>query len=110
MNLLFDQNLSPRLPAVLMQEFPGSAHVGSFGLATAPDPAVWTFAAAGGFTVVSKDTDFAQRALLLGHPPKVIWLRISNCATPGVVTLLKLQLAAILSFLADPTLSVLALA
>jgi predicted nuclease of predicted toxin-antitoxin system len=31
------------------------------------------------FTVISKDSDFYQRALLYGHPPKLIWLRIGNC-------------------------------
>ena len=110
MKLLFDQNLSPRLPAILLQDFPGSAHVRSFGMATASDPAVWSFASAGGFAVVSKDTDFAQRAMLLGHPPKVVWLRIGNCSTPNVASLLRLRHAEIVSFLADPTLSLLALA
>ena len=95
---------------MLMQEFPASAHVRSFGMAAAPDPAVWTFAATGGFTVVSKDSDFAQRALLLGHPPKVIWLRIGNCLTADVALLLVKHRAAIVSFLADPTLSLLAMA
>lgn len=95
---------------MLVQEFPGSAHVRTFGMATAADPAVWAFAAAGGYAVVSKDSDFAQRALLLGHPPKVVWLRIGNCPTPDVALLLKVRQMVILSFLADPTHSLLALA
>ena len=110
MKLLFYQNLSPRLPAMLSQEFPGSAHIRSFGMATAPDPAVWTFAAAGGFTVVSKDSDFAQRALLLSHPPKVLWLRVGNCPTADVALLMVKHRPAIVAFLADPALALLALA
>lgn len=72
MKLLFDQNLSHRLVGQLAVEYPGSSHVRDAGLATAPDPAVWAFAASNGFVIVSKDTDFQQRALLLGHPPKVV--------------------------------------
>ena len=53
MKLLFDQNLSPRLPALLVAEYPGSAHVRSFGLAAATDSVVWAFAAAGGYSVAS---------------------------------------------------------
>jgi predicted nuclease of predicted toxin-antitoxin system len=73
MKLLFDENLSHRLVAQLAAEFPGSVHVRDVGLASAADPDVWAHAAANGFAIVSKDTDFQQRALLYGHPPKVIW-------------------------------------
>jgi hypothetical protein len=40
-SLLFDQNLSYRLPALLAAEFPGSDQVIAVGLATADDRAVW---------------------------------------------------------------------
>jgi len=33
------------------------------------------------YCIVSKDSDFHQRSFLLGHPPKVIWLRLGNCST-----------------------------
>src|SRR5438105_127783 len=89
MKLLFDQNLSHRLVARLAAEFPGSAHVRDVNLAAAPDADVWAFATSQGFMIVSKDTDFQQRALLHGHPPKVIWVRLGNCATSAVETLLR---------------------
>jgi predicted nuclease of predicted toxin-antitoxin system len=72
MKLLFDQNLSHRLAGLLVTEYPGSAHVRDFSLEASPDQVVWSFAVANGFMIVSKDTDFQQRALLFGHPPKVI--------------------------------------
>jgi predicted nuclease of predicted toxin-antitoxin system len=72
MKLLFDQNLSHCLVGQLAAEFPGSTHVSEVGLAAAADQDVWAYAAANGFVIVSKDTDFQQRALLYGHPPKVI--------------------------------------
>lgn len=109
MKLLFDQNLSPRLVGLLAAEFPGSAHVRDIGMAAAPDPAVWAHAAAGGFTVVSKDTDFQQRALLYGHPPKVVWVRLGNCSTAAVAALLRFRLADVQAFVADPAASFLAL-
>jgi predicted nuclease of predicted toxin-antitoxin system len=72
MKLLFDENLSPKLPRLLATEFPNSLHVRDIGMKG--------FAAKNNnFTVISKDSDFYQRALLYGHPPKLIWLRIGNC-------------------------------
>jgi predicted nuclease of predicted toxin-antitoxin system len=109
MKLLFDQNLSHRLVGQLAAEFPGSAHVRDVSLAAAPDPDVWAYAAASGFLIVSKDTDFQQRALLYGYPPKVVWVRLGNCSTAAVVALLRSRLADITAFDADPTAAFLAL-
>jgi predicted nuclease of predicted toxin-antitoxin system len=109
MKLLFDQNLSPRLVGRLAAEFPGSVHVRDIGLAVAPDPAIWAHAAANGFVIVSKDTDFQHRALLFGVPPKAIWVRLGNCATSAVANLLRSRLADIQAFEADPTAAFLAL-
>ena len=91
-------------------EVPGSAHVRDFSLARASDPAVWSHAAAQGFVIVSKDVDFQQRALLMGHPPKVIWVRLGNCLTASVATLLRAHRATLLAFEADPSAAFIALA
>ena len=107
--LLFDQNLSPRLSTLLRAEFPGSAHVRQFGLARAADPVVWAHAAAQGFVITSKDVDFQQRALLLGPPPKVVWVRLGNCLTQHVEALLRSHHATLLEFEADPSASFIAL-
>jgi predicted nuclease of predicted toxin-antitoxin system len=109
MKLLFDENLSPRLAKQLTAEFPGSTHVRDVGLTAAPDPAVWAFAAANGYAMVSKDADFQQRALLLGHPPKVVWVRLGNVPTSAVIGLLRLRRADLLAFDSDPVASFLAL-
>lgn len=61
MSLLFDQNLSRRLPALLAAEFPGCEQVLLAGLAGANDRAVWAYAAARGLAVVSNDADFRNR-------------------------------------------------
>lgn len=109
MKLLFDQNLSPRLVHLLAAEFPVSQHVRDAGLATASDPAIWAYATAQGLMIVSKDSDFQHRALLLGHPPKVVWVRLGNCPTSAVVALLRARQSDLLAFEADPTVSLLAL-
>jgi predicted nuclease of predicted toxin-antitoxin system len=109
MKLLFDQNLSHRLVGLLAAEFPGSQHVRDAGLASSPDPAVWAYAAAQGLTIASKDKDFQQRAVQLGHPPKVVWVRLGNCSTAAVANLLRTRQADLRAFEADPSVSFLAL-
>ena len=68
--LLFDENLSPRLPALLSDQFPGSRHVRDVGLRGATDQDIWNFAASADFTIVTKDDDFRGLSLLRGAPPK----------------------------------------
>jgi len=53
--LLFDHNLSRRLVPKLADLFPASAQAGQVGLATAQDSAVWDFARAKGFAIVTLD-------------------------------------------------------
>ena len=89
MKLLFDQNLSHRLPHSLRDLFPDSLHVRNVGLKAADDPVVWDYAKQHGFVIVSKDSDFHQRSLVLGHPPKVIWVRLGNCSTADIERLLR---------------------
>ncbi len=109
MRLLFDQNLSHRLVTLLAAEFPGSQHVRNTGMAAGADPVVWGYAAKEGLVIVSKDSDFQQRAVLRGHPPKVVWVRLGNCSTTDVADLLRIRLADLLAFEADPVVSFLAL-
>jgi predicted nuclease of predicted toxin-antitoxin system len=108
-SLLFDQNLSRRLPALLAAEFPGAGQVFLAGLATADDRAVWAYATAAGLAVVSKDADFARLSAVLGPPPKVVWLRVGNGPTRDVVALLRARASAIQAFLADPSAALLEL-
>ncbi|MEM1042323.1 MAG: DUF5615 family PIN-like protein [Bacteroidota bacterium] len=91
MRLLFDENLSFRLPQTLAEAYPGSAHVREIGLLGADDARIWTHAADEGFLLVSKDTDFYQRSILYGSPPKVVWLRVGNAPTTRVAELLRIR-------------------
>jgi predicted nuclease of predicted toxin-antitoxin system len=88
MKLLFDENLPPALVEALAVSFPGSRHVDRCGLGATDDAAIWDYAKANGFWIVTKDSDFEERSVLLGAPPKVIWLRTGNCTTARLVALL----------------------
>jgi predicted nuclease of predicted toxin-antitoxin system len=107
MKLLFDENLSPKLPFILSIDFPDSKHVRDCNLKGCPDEQVWEYARKNGFTIVSKDSDFYQRSLLYGHPPKVIWLRIGNCTRDILVSLLKRNKQQIYSLTSTPNESIL---
>jgi predicted nuclease of predicted toxin-antitoxin system len=89
--LLLDQNLSPRLTSTLAALYPGSTHVRDIGLQSADDDALWTYAGEHGFAILSKDADFHQRSFVLGHPPKVVWVRRGNCATAEIEEILRVR-------------------
>jgi predicted nuclease of predicted toxin-antitoxin system len=107
--LLFDANLSYKLARNLHDLFPGSAHVRDLTLSQQDDWHVWITAGAQGFALVTKDDDLSQLALVKGHPPKVVWLRLGNCSTGQVESLIRWRVDAIRAFLNDPELSVLSL-
>ncbi len=88
MKLLFDENPSPKLPRLLHSQFPGSVHVRDCGLKGRTDQSIWEYARVNGFTLVSKDGDFYQRSLLLGAPPKLVWLCLGNCTRDRHLNLL----------------------
>jgi predicted nuclease of predicted toxin-antitoxin system len=110
MKLLCDENLSPKLPALLEARYPGSAHVRDCDLKGSSDDAIWEYARANNFTILSKDSDFYQRSLLFGPPPKLIWLRIGNCTRDDVLALLARHDDDIRAFEASPKESILVLA
>lgn len=89
MKLLFDQNLSHRLVHLLQDEYPNSQHVRLLGLGEAQDDEIWERARRDGYFIVSKDSDFYQRSLLRGHPPKVVSITLGNCSVESILELLK---------------------
>lgn len=110
MKLLFDQNLSPWLCRRLADRFPDSVHVREIGLRDAEDAVIWDYAAQHGFAIVTKDADFRQRSFVLGHPPKIVWLRLGNASTNAIEALIRDRATQIEEFLADEENSFLSLA
>jgi predicted nuclease of predicted toxin-antitoxin system len=107
--LLFDENLSPKLPALIGDQFPSSRHVRDVGLRGATDQNIWNFAPGADFTIVTKHDDFRGLSLLRGAPPKVIWLVIGNCTTPEILQVLMENVASLYSFIIEPSTALLAL-
>ncbi len=98
MKLLFDQNLSFKLCQVVADLFPESNHVRLLGLSEVGDRVLWDYARENGFAIVSQDADFAEMAVLLRSPPKVIWLRAGNQSTADISSLLRRHADLILAF------------
>ena len=87
--LLFDENLSAALVQRLATAYPGSLHVRDLGQGGASDAKVWTLAKEHQAILVSRDDDFRAMAVLVGPPPKVVWLNVGNVRTEQVATLLE---------------------
>jgi predicted nuclease of predicted toxin-antitoxin system len=108
--LLFDENLSPRLVAALADVYQGSAHVHECGLGSADDIAIWQYAKDNDFTIVSKDSDFQERSILQGYPPKIIWVRATNCTSAEIENILRPALPLVTRFAQEAEESCLVLA
>ncbi|MGL5940653.1 MAG: DUF5615 family PIN-like protein [Waterburya sp.] len=109
MKLLFDHNLSPRLVNRLADLYPQSNHLFNLKLDTVEDSLVWQYALDNNFTIVTKDSDFSELSLLRGFPPKVIWIRIGNCTTNEIESLIKSHTEEIENFYQESKLGILIL-
>jgi predicted nuclease of predicted toxin-antitoxin system len=78
MRFLVDAQLPPALARFLETRGHEAKAAREVGLREAEDPAIWTFAQIGPWIVVTKDEDFAERALRSQTGPQVLWLRIGN--------------------------------
>ena len=78
LKLLFDQNLSRRLPDRLNDLYPNSTQAIAAGLETAADREVRSYAASNEFIIVTRDRDFVELDVLYGAPPKTIWIARPN--------------------------------
>ena len=71
------------------------------GLHTATDKQIWEYAEKHRFTIVSQDTDFYEKPLVWGFPPKVIWLRTGNTTANNIWKILTVHKQKILEFEKD---------
>lgn len=104
MKLLLDQNISRKLVKDLQALFPESSHVYLLGLHQASDEEIWNYARQNGSTIVTYDSDFNDRTIVYGYPPKVIWLKIGNTSSQTIKRLLQEHKEDILLFENDKTL------
>lgn len=101
MKLLFDQNISRKLVKLLDDVFPDSKPISAVLSENSEDSEIWNYAKENGYVIVTKDDDFEQRSILFGHPPKLIWLRLGNCKTSDIESLLRRSMNTILAFNSD---------
>ncbi|HQW28153.1 MAG: DUF5615 family PIN-like protein [Verrucomicrobiales bacterium] len=74
MRLLIDENL----PATLADLFPvESYHATRFGR-NPSDQELWKAAREQDLVILTRDTDFFDRLMIEGPPPKVVWVRLGN--------------------------------
>ena len=107
--LLLDENLSDRIVPAILDLFPESTHIKTVGLEHTDDIIISEWAKQHGFTIVSKDTDFYHRNIIFGHPPKFIWLRVGNCPSRLILSLLRSRHDLIRDFIQSETESLLVL-
>lgn len=101
MKLLLDENLSFRLCRKLEGVFSEVGHVRQFGLLHASDFDIWEYGRRNGYTLVTQDSDFVDRAILVGPPPKVIRIQLGNASSEQIAELLRGAAATIEDFHAD---------
>jgi predicted nuclease of predicted toxin-antitoxin system len=101
MKLLLDENLPRRLVPELEASFPESSHVVLLGLEAASDAAIWQRAREAGYTIVTKDADFMEMAVLHGAPPKVVRLALGNASNAAVRDCLLSQAQVLHDFIAS---------
>ena len=99
MKLLFDQNISFRVLKKLNSDFLEAVHVADVGLNNVNDIDIWKFAKQNQYTIVTFDADFLDISVIKGHPPKIIWIRLSNPTTDSLAEVLNKKQAMIALFL-----------
>lgn len=79
MRLLFDEGLSPKLVDMLQDLFPGSESALRNGLSGQGDLKILEYASAGGFVLVSTDSDFEH---LIGKVEEANVVVLRSCNYP----------------------------
>lgn len=88
MNLLFDQNISPRILKILPKQFSNCQQVRFVGLEDSSDFEIFQFARENDFAVVTFDSDFVDLIAMHGAPPKIVYLNTGNLTTKHITELL----------------------
>jgi predicted nuclease of predicted toxin-antitoxin system len=78
MRFLIDAQLPPALARWLAARGHHAEHVADLRMSSASDAAIWEFATQTAAVIVTKDEDFAQRKVLNGDGPVVLWIRLPN--------------------------------
>lgn len=106
MTLLFDQNISYQIIKKIAKHFPDALQAGRIGMSQTTDSMLWQFAQVNGYVIVTYDSYFIDRTLLVGEDiPKVIRLITQNKSTENVAELILSKKRIIKNFLKSEELS-----
>ena len=95
--LLIDENLPSSLAFVLPLNCLHATELGK----QLTDRQIWEHARAENLTVITRDTDFFDRLMLEGAPPKVVWVRLGNLRKRDLENLLLRRWPQITELLAE---------
>ena len=91
MKFLVDNQLPPALARFISEELHTEAlHVVDVGLRESTDAALWSYASANDFVLISKDEDFVT---LYSKTPSagLLWVRLGNCRRAFLLEVFKKQ-------------------
>ncbi len=88
MNVLIDENLSPRLKRFFKERGHEAMHVSDVGLVGAKDSEVWAFTISNVAVLITQDADFDSRPSA-NSAGSVVRLTLGNAATPEVLAWLQ---------------------
>jgi predicted nuclease of predicted toxin-antitoxin system len=98
--LISDENISWRLKKLLPEWNILPSNEIKIG-ARQSDLAIWKFAKANSYTILTFDEDFSELQNIHSFPPKIIWLRTGNITTAEIALLLIQFEQQIIKFLND---------
>ena len=99
MRFIVDAQLPPALARWLVARGHEADHVADRQMQAASDAAIWDYALGVAAAIITKDEDFAQRKVLHGGGPVVIWIRLPNTRRQALLAWFETVLPDILSAL-----------
>lgn len=97
---LVDNQLPAALARWIEKKGCAAVHVLERQWAQTRDAEIWMHAYREGAIIITKDEDFAQLTLVRPEPVAVVWLRLGNCRTEHLLTVMERAWPAISSQLA----------
>lgn len=89
--ILIDENLPRSLGDQLGETCVHASEIA----AQASDTELWQYARERNWIILTRDTDFFDRLILSGNPPKVVWVRLGNLRKSELIEVLRTKWKAI---------------
>jgi predicted nuclease of predicted toxin-antitoxin system len=86
---LVDNQLPAALARFLVSRGVDCQHVLDLGMCDASDVEIWGHASRNDCVVISKDEDFLYLATIPGAKARLIWIRLGNCRTKTLLSVVE---------------------